>query len=174
MAWPVTFTADKPNSEVTLEPFTTFLVIPAGTEFLALEDWISEEDLPNAYFVFGAKNMINKVQWSPTITKSEYYPYIEGEITISKPATATKNFFEKDAAGKYVTAQDIFIAVPMPQMSLDPPTLTELYLFVHSSSDNFARYYVNKTLDVGEQVTIEAGKIYDLSGHLLYGGGPET
>jgi hypothetical protein len=176
MAWPVTFTENESNLNVTLTPFSTFLVIPEGTEFPELGDFLTESECADVYFELSGSDLIKKIQWEEAITKgvAHYSPYISGDITITKAASATKNFIEKNEEGKFVAAHDIFIAVPIAS---DPVTNASLYVRL-PDTDSRSNWYVEyeiwtTTAGGGKSATIESGKFYNLDGHLLCNGGGE-
>lgn len=165
MAMDVTFTENEPDTKVTLEPFTSYLVIPEGTVFPKLKNYDLPEGIEDEfYLIFSGYELTSAMDWVNG-------PNTDDPIVISKEAAGAstdKSFIKRNSDGEYVAGFDIYIAVPL----ID--NIEELSLHVCQDSEGFeVDYWIVKDASVAnqediEEVTIEPGHFYDLTGHLWH------
>ena len=161
----VVFTENEPDTKVTLEPMSSFLLIPEGTIFPGLKnyDYLPEGIEDEFYLSFDGYELESALDW---VNGPNTDP-----IKISKEAAGAstdKSFIKRNSDGEYVAGFDIFIAVPLIN------NLEALSLYVCLPAEGFeVEYWIVKDASVAneediEGVTIEAGHFYDLTGHLWH------
>ena len=157
----VTFTENEPDTKVTLEPFTSYLVIPEGTIFPGLKnyDYLPEGIEDEFFFRFDGLDLTSAMDWvnGPNTDPIKISKDAEG-------ASTDKNFITLNSDGEYVAGFDIFIAVPVNE------NMTELSLYVCLPAEGFeVEYWIVKdpSAEDPEDATIEPGHFYDLTGHLM-------
>ena len=161
MAMDVTFTENEPDTKVTLEPFTSYLVIPEGTVFPGLKNYVLPEGSEDEFFFrFDGLDLTSVIDW-------ENGPNTD-PIIISKEAAGAstdKSFIKRNSDGEFVAGFDIYIAVPLTE------NMTELSLYVCLDAEGFeVQYWIVKdpSAEDPEDAIIEPGHFYDLSGHLWH------
>ena len=148
MAMDVTFTENEPDTKVTLEPFTSYLVIPEGTVFPGLKNYVLPEGSEDEFFFrFDGLDLTSVIDW-------ENGPNTD-PIIISKEAAGAstdKSFIKRNSDGEFVAGFDIYIAVPLTE------NMTELSLYVCLDAEGFeVQYWIVKDPSAEEKPPSRTG-----------------